>query len=192
MRIAGIKILHDEHCNYGVVSDEEKPYYYVENSDQTVRLKLYHSDLRGYAYKDKLSNMIEPSDPRHMVNTQGFQLHLEGILENPDLHWVKKEDIMNPQKQNGGFAFNHHRNIVAHLSARNSLEAERSASHHAFMRNIVDSPIEAYTDLKERFKNNNNSPETSFPELLPVIDQIMEKMYSPEVNEICENNPFAL
>jgi len=82
---------------YGAYVDgAESDYYFVTDADGTKKLKMRIDNVRGYHYKDQLKNITLPSDPRHLVDTVGFLVEVEGEVEGKDLLWQHKGDIMNP------------------------------------------------------------------------------------------------
>ncbi|AKH32638.1 hypothetical protein XF24_00281 [candidate division SR1 bacterium Aalborg_AAW-1] len=192
LRVGGQKILSEKEVIYGKEKNRKnKEFYFVSNQSGTKKLKLFLEDLKGYSYKDYLERMILPSDPRHIVDTTGFEMEFEGE-ELKDIKRISKNEIMNPDNKQGGFVFNHHREIVAHLSSRTSLEKERDFNHSQRIRNIINNPEQIYNEIKTRFNKNNNSPETSMPELFPVVDKIKKSLFNDKINNLCKNNPVLL
>ncbi|MFA7284635.1 MAG: hypothetical protein WC004_02330 [Candidatus Absconditabacterales bacterium] len=192
LRVGGKKILGLDPAQavYGAYVDgAESDYYFVTDADGTKKLKMRIDNVRGYHYKDQLKNITLPSDPRHLVDTVGFLVEVEGEVEGKDLLWQHKGDIMNPDVPKGGLVFNHHREIIAHLSARTSIEKKRDVSHYERIRGIIKNPRASHATLKQRFEQNHNDQETSFPELFPIVDKILQDMYSEDMNQLCKSNP---
>ncbi|MDD2870404.1 MAG: hypothetical protein PHS49_00300 [Candidatus Gracilibacteria bacterium] len=189
LRIAGEKIIQDKDLIYGKAQGEnDKFYYFVANKDKSTKIKLYAEDSSGYIYKDKLNQITKPSDPRHLVDTIGYSMELEGNIPDNGNIWIKKSEIMDLENENGGLTFSHHRNIVAFLSGKTSIEKERNFSHKTWIRNIIDNPLEYQKSLKQRFKENNNDLNTSFPEFFPILERMKDKLKSEEINELCSKN----
>lgn len=192
LRIGSEKILWEKVCNYGKdIDSHQKEYYFVSNKSETKKLKLYMENTKWYAYKDYLERILVPSDPRHIVDTIWFEMEYDGegltdILRTP------KIEIMDPDNKNWWFIFNHHREIVAHLSSRTNLEKERDFNHSQRIRSIINNPEQVYENIKIRFNQNNNSIETSMPELFPVVDTIKQSLFKEKINNLCKNNPALL
>lgn len=62
-------------------------------------------------------------------------------------------------------------------------------SHHEWIRSAIAHPQDMYTGLRDRFAQNHNNPETSVPELLPVINQIRDDLVSDTISELIIKNP---
>lgn len=194
LRVWWQKILWGWNLIYGQEKDDEnKEYYYVKNHGTWETLQLYFENFEWYRYKDHLKSILFPSDPRHLVDTIGIELFYNGKnLENQGFFWKSKQEIMDGENQKWWFVFWHHREIVAHLLSRTSVEKERNFLHHEWIRNIIENPFLVYQDLEKRFAENNYSPETSFPELFPIVDRIKDKLFSDEMNNICSQNSVLL
>lgn len=192
LRVWWEKILWEKSLIYGKDKDQnDKEYYYVSSINKHKKLKLYLDDTRWYHYKDYLERIIFPSDPRHIVDTVWFEMEYEWPeLEN--INRTSKDNIMNPANNKWWFIFNHHREIVAHLSSRTSLEKERDFNHSQRVRDIIENPEKNYYFIKDRFIANNNNPETSMPELFPVVDKIKKSLFSEKINELCKNDMTLL
>lgn len=191
LRVAGEKVLGltDKAQYFNDVDSNGKKCYLVkgENSDLPV-LRLYPEDTGGYRYNENIKSVLRPSDPRHIVDTIAFKCELEG--EVPDyLAWRNKSAIMSPREPAGGFAFGHHREIVAHITSQTSLEKEKTMKEREFIRSLINTPLESYQNLKNRFDSLHNSPEASFPELFPVVDRILGDLFSEETNQMCTEIP---
>lgn len=192
LRVWWQKILSEKEVIYGKEKNRKnKEFYFVSNQSWTKKLKLFLEDLKWYSYKDYLERMILPSDPRHIVDTTWFEMEFEWE-ELKDIKRISKNEIMNPDNKQWWFVFNHHREIVAHLSSRTSLEKERDFNHSQRIRNIINNPEQIYNEIKTRFNKNNNSPETSMPELFPVVDKIKKSLFNDKINNLCKNNPVLL
>jgi hypothetical protein len=151
---------------------------------------LYENETTWYRYKDKLNQIIKPSDMRHIVDTIWYSMEIEWELPEINNFWVEKDEIMDLKRENGGLAFWHHRNIVAYLAWRTDIEKERNFSHKKWIRYTIENPIEANNTFKKRFEENNNDLNTSFPELFPVVEDIKEKLKNDEINNLCKNNNY--
>jgi hypothetical protein len=57
---------------------------------------------------------------------------------------------------------------------------------------MIQNPLDTHHTIKQRFEENNNNPETPFPELLPIVSRMITDLYSEDINKICANQPFAL
>ena len=187
LRIAWEKIIGGE-VKYG----EENECFFVSNPQQTIILRLSKEKLRGYKYKDKVTRMVWPSDPRHMVDTEWFTLEIEGDINQDHLSWIKKNQVLDLNQQNWWLAFSHHRQIISETTKEKNEIDSANISHHKWIRNIIKNPLDWYSDLKTRFENNNNNAETPCPELLPIVTKMIEDLYDEKINTLCKNDEFAL
>lgn len=191
LRVAGEKVLKvGDKAQYGLSADSQgKPCFVVHGKSDSPAIRLYPEDAGGYHYKENIKSILRPSDPRHIVDTTAFRCEIDGPVDN-SLVWKNKSSIMSPEEPSGGFAFGHHREIVAHITSQTSLEKERTMNEHEFIRSLIKSPLESYQHLKERFDRENNSPNTSFPELFPVVDRILSDAFSDDINKLCQEHPI--
>lgn len=169
--------------------------YIVENGIGDKKVIIHPKNIYGYSINENLKSVIRPSDPRHLVDTIGFKCEL---ITNSDLgsdyFWESKKDLLEskvkyPVKE---FAFNHHKEIIFHTLAKTSLEREITFNEKKFIRDIIDSPLASYEYFSDRFKSNNSSPYTSFPELFPAVNKMLTELFTPDMNDICENNKVLL
>jgi hypothetical protein len=191
LRVAGEKVLKlgDRAVYEKSIDEHGKESYLVHGESGQPVIRLYPEDAGGYRYKENIKNMIRPADPRHIVDTIGFRCVLEGETTDQGI-WRNRTEIMDPELRAGGFAFDHHREIVAFIASQTSDEKLRNQKEHDFIRNIIDNPLEIYTKMSDRFRESNNNPETPMPELLPIIDRLGKEMFSAEINKMCEEKPL--
>lgn len=187
LRIAWEKIIWGD-LIFGVQNE----YYTVSNLDKNIKIKLSTQDTKGYKYKDKVTRMVEPSDPRHMVDTHSFKMELEWDIQDDELSWIEKENVMNLSKDKWWFAFGHHRQIIAELTKEKNEINHAENSHHEWVRDIINNPIKNYDLIHKRFLDNNNHPETPCPELFPIVTKMIDDLYSDSINKLCKNDQFAL
>lgn len=189
LRVAGQKVIQEENLIYWKEENEdEKSYFFVSNKTWTLKIKLYEQDSVWYKYKDKLNQIIKPSDFRHLVDTKWYSMELIWEIPKEWNHWVKKSEIMDLDNENWGLAFSHHRNIMAYLSWKSSVEKERDFSHKKWIRDIINEPMDYQKSIKQRFEDNDNDLNTSMPELFPIVEKMKEKLNSDEINELCWKN----
>ena len=191
LRVAGEKVLGlGEEAQYliGTDANNKKCYIVRGQSDQPV-VRIYPEDTSGFRYSENIKSVLRPSDPRHIVNTIGFKCEIEGEIPG-SLVWRKKSEIMSQKEQSGGFAFGHHREVVAQITSQTSLDKEKKLQEHEFIRSIINNPLEFYKSLKERFEAKGNSPEVSFPELFPVVDRILTGIFTEDINKMCQEIPL--
>jgi hypothetical protein len=191
LRVAGQKVLGlNEEARYSKETDEKgKECFVVRGESELPAVRLYQENEGGYKYRENIKSVLRPSDPRHIVDTIGFKCEIIGQPEG-QMVWKHKTDIMSPEEEAGGFAFGHHREIVAFVTAQTSIEKERELKEREFVRSIINTPLEKYNELRKRFEENKNSPETSFKELFPVVDRLLAEAFSPDINELCEKIPL--
>ena len=187
LRVAGEKVIW-----WDVIYASEEDKYIVSNTDKTIQIKLSYNDLRWYSYKDKVSRIVQPSDPRHMVDTTAFKMEIQWDIQDDHLHWIERDAVMNLENDKWGFAFGHHRQIVAELTKEKNEINKAEIDHHHWIRSIVHNPVESYKNIKNRFEANDNHPETPCPELLPIITKMIDDLYSEEINTLCAKNEFVL
>jgi hypothetical protein len=185
LRVAGQKVLH---LNEGLnilkeYNDHGAEYYSVSNGK--AKIVLEPLDERGYEFKENIKSVLRPSDPRHIVDTIGFKCHIEGDYTLTDEYQWTRRDVILSQNSNIKIAFNHHRELIAQLTAQTSLQKEMGYKEYKFIRSIVDNPVEMYNQLQQRFLANENNVNTSMPELFPVVNSLLTKMYDTKYNEIC-------
>lgn len=189
LRVAGEKIIQETDLVYWKEQlDNENLYYFVSNKSWTIKIKLYEEDSIWYKYKDKLNQITKPSDFRHLVDTTWYSMEIEWEISNSNNSWIKKSEIMDLKNENWWLAFAHHRNIIAYLAWKTSVEKERDFSHKKWVCDIIESPVEYHNSLKKRFEDNNNDLNTSFPEFFPIIERMKDKLKSDEINSLCEKN----
>jgi hypothetical protein len=185
LRVAGQKVLH---LNEGLnilkeFNDHGAEYYSVSNGKAKITIEPL--DEKGYEFKENIKSVLRPSDPRHIVDTIAFKCRIEGEYTlTDDYQWTRRDAILS-QNSLIKIAFNHHRELIAQLTAQTSLEKEMGYKEYKFIRSIVDNPVELYNQLKQRFLLNENNVNTSMPELFPVVNSLLTKMYESKYNEIC-------
>ena len=192
LRVAGSKVLglKEGTVRYSQQSDPRgRKYFLVRGKANTPAVRLFTEDEGGYRYRENIKSVLRPADPRHLVDTVGFSCELVGELTTP-LVWRKKSAIMSSQARGGGFAFGHHREIVAYVIAQTSVSKERELKEREFIRSIIQRPAKTYQKLQKRFSKMNNSPEASFPELFPVVDRLLNEIFHPEINQLCHSIPL--
>jgi hypothetical protein len=191
LRVAGEKVLGlGDRAQYTLGTDAEgKSCYIVHGEQDSPSLRLYTQDAGGYHYRENIKSILRPSDPRHIVDTVGFRCELDGDV-NGKLSWRNKSIIMDPREPVGGFAFGHHRELVAHITSQTSVSKERQQSEREFIRGLMQHPLESYQQLKDRFARSETPAEAPFPELFPVVDKLFTDAFSQEINQMCEQNPL--
>jgi hypothetical protein len=193
LRVAGEKVLGLTPNNAHYLrefDDKGKEHFTVRKlGEESPAVKIYVDEGSGYHFRENIQSVFRPSDSRHLVDTVGFKCELVGEPKDSVFAWLKKGQIMSSESPSGGLAFNHHREIIAHIGSRTSLEKERELKEHNFIRSVIEDPLGKDAEFQERFNRNNRSPYTSFPELLPAIENILELLYSDDINEMCEKIP---
>lgn len=190
LRVAGEKILG---LAGGATYSQEKDdggrtYFLVRGENSTPVVRIHAEDEGGYRFSENIKSVLRPSDPRHIVDTVGFKCEIEG---EPVGHfvWRDKQAIMSSQEISGGFAFGHHREIVAFITSQTSVDKEREMKERDFVRSLIKDPLESYRKLKTRFDQAGSSPEVSFPELFPVVDRLLADIFREDINELCAKVP---
>lgn len=193
LRVAGEKVLGLTASNAEYLREYDvngKEHYTVRKlGDTSPAVIIYIDEGSGYHFRENIQSVFRPSDSRHIVDTVGFKCELKGDLVNPIFEWKQKGQIMSSDSPSGGLAFNHHREIIAHIGSRTSVERESQLKEHEFIRSIIKDPLGKDKEFQDRFNLNNRSPYSSFPELFPVVDKILKLLYEDDVNKICEEIP---
>lgn len=190
LRIGAEKILKvGEKARYSSESDDlGRKRYIVKGESEEPALIIHAEDGGGYRYRENIRNVLRPSDPRHIVDTTGFRCEIVGSVHG--LEFRKKSEIMSPSLRAGGFAFEHHREIVSYITAQTSVEKERDLKERDFVRGLIDNPRTAHAKLQARFQDNKFPLHASFPELFPVVDKLLSLCFTKEINEACERTPL--
>ncbi|MFZ1301840.1 MAG: hypothetical protein WAQ27_04695 [Candidatus Microsaccharimonas sp.] len=193
LKVAGDKVLGlGDAAIYAKEVDENGVTYFVvrdEHNQKSVR--IYSEDEGGYHYKESVKSVLRPSDSRHIVDTIAFRCEIEGEPSG-NLVWRDKASIVSTESPLGGFSFGHHQEIVAFITSQTSVEKERLMKERDFIRGLIKSPLQSYLDLKARFDANDNNPDTSFPELFPIVDRMLADMFDDDANELCAKYPFLI
>jgi hypothetical protein len=193
LRIAADKVLgFTKDLRYSVEKNEAgTSYLLVRGVNEVPNIKIYAQDEGGYHYQENIKSVLRPSDPRHIVDTVAFRCEIEGEPSSVYI-WRSKNSIMSTNTPTGGFAFGHHREIVAFITAQTSVEKERSMRERDFIRGLINDPLASYKTLKARFDAAGNSPDVPFPELFPVVDQMLSGMFNKSINELCTKYPVLV
>lgn len=193
LRVAGEKVLDLQgNAHYERSTDQDgKPCLIVRGESQTPAVRLYAEDDSGYRFRENMKWIYRPSDPRHIVDTIGFKCEIIGEPSG-NFVWQKKSEVMRPENPDGGFAFGHHREIVAQITSQTSLEKEKQQKERDFIRSLINEPLENFKRLSARFEAEGNRTEVSFPELFPVVDRLLTEMFSDEINEMCKKNRILI
>lgn len=193
LRVAGEKILNlKDNAVYEKGQDSHgKECYLVHSKEGGTVVRIYPADAGGYHYRENLKTVIRPSDPRHIVDTTGFRCEIDGEVPK-NLVWRSKSEIMSPESPTGGFAFGHHREIVAFITSETSNERQSKLVEHELIREMVNNPVEFYNRIRAKFEANGNSLYTNIEELFPAVDRMMTELFSKEMNDKCAENPILI
>ncbi len=190
LRIAGEKILQTKDPVYGKSRDDNnEECYTVTSKNNAAVIRIYPADSGGFHYRENLNRVLRPSDPRHIVDTTGFRCEIVGTPPS-GFSWRTKEDIMSPDSTTGGFAFGHHREIVAFITSQTSDERKNKLVEHELIRDIIKNPVEGYQRIRAKFEANGNSLYTEIEELYPSVNRVMDEMFSEEMNKMCAEEPL--
>lgn len=189
LRVAGEKVLRAHAPSY---STEQGPagrlLYVVGDPARDVAIVIHPDDRHGYRYRENIRTVFRPSDPRHIVDTIGFRCELRGAPPR-EFTWRSRSEVLSATHPAGGFAFGHHREIVNHVAARTSLEAEQRSEERDFIRSIVDDPVGVYRKLAADFASHARPQLAPRPELFPVVHRLLRQMYAADVNDACRRVP---
>ncbi len=191
LRIAAEKVLglDAKQARYGRdVRTDGRTAYIVQGEGDGPSVRMFAEDEGGYRFRENLRFVLRPSDPRHLVDTIGFRCELVG--EPPaGMVWRSHASILASDELAGGFAFGHHREIVAFIASQTSVEKERGMRERDFVRSLVRDPLGQYEILRNRFRGPNGR-RASFPELFPVVDRLLVELFRDEVNGLCVETPL--
>ena len=166
---------------------EDENYYIVENIEWTKWLKINKDHIVWYHFEESLSHVIEPSDPRHLVNTKALKMEFYWNLEMwNDLQFIKWVHIKDIWKDE--LVFKHHRELLWWIYAKTPAILKNERSHAEFISELIKNPEEVYKKLSQRFKDNNYSKDTLMPEFLPIVKQLEEELFSNRINNLCREN----
>ena len=185
LRITASKVLRAAAIHYGI-SERNGRKYYFSATETGEEARVYMDRTISHGFRDHLRDITAPSDPRHIVDTIGLLVEITdtGKVQG---RWITESLVTTPNTRNGTFAFRHHKQIVAALLAKNFTKT-KGVSHHEWIRKAVTSPLDVYRDIRARFSQNNDRPDTPVIELLPVVDYVRSQMTSPSVDESCSGN----
>lgn len=189
LRVAWAKVLElpESELEYGISDDDQSYFVKAKNEERGLRLNKKH--IVWYRYKDSINNMIEPSDPRHIVDTMWYKLEYFGETKEWQ-EWTPYQDIKKIGQEE--LIFPHQRKLLRWLSAKTDVMLENDKTHHEFIRDIIDSPKKVYDQLRKRFEGTDYSPDTSMPEFLPIVKYMESELFSERVNVLCQNDPALL
>lgn len=198
LRVAAEKVLYlDKHERHYKTHKDENGYvsYSVENKLGTKKIIIHSTNIYGYTIKENLKSVIRPSDPRHLVDTIGFNCEIidEDNL-NKEYFWESKKNLLDNtiEHSNKHFAFHHHKEIIFHTLAKTSVENDMHFSEVNFIKGIINNPLESYQEFSSRFSNNRFNSNTSFPELFPTVNKILKELFTEDINKMCENNEILI
>jgi hypothetical protein len=193
LRVASEKILglRPEEVEYSkdVTSEGKERLLVRKKEDTTLAIAIHADETVGFHFRENIYNQLRPSDSRHLVDTRGFKCELIGELPANGLSWRKKGEIMSDTSSKGGLAFGHHREIIAHIGSRTSLERERQFNEHSFIRRMIADPLGIDREIQEVFNKNGRNPHTSAPWMYPALERMWHSLYSPETNQWCKGDP---
>jgi hypothetical protein len=198
LRVAAEKVLYlnqDEQVYKINHKEDGEIYYSVENKLGNKKIIIHPQNIYGYSINENLKSVIRPSDPRHLVDTIGFKCEIiDNDTKEKEYFWETKENLLNHNLQHStqNFAFNHHKEIILHTLAKTSVENEMNFNETKFIKDIIEKPLDSYNSFMERFKENNFNPYTSFPELFPTVNKVMNELFSDEINTMCEENEILI
>ncbi|PRC92314.1 hypothetical protein S2091_2973 [Solimicrobium silvestre] len=185
LRVTGTKVFGSATLEYGISESDGRKYYFVRNEAGKVA-RIYMDRTISHGYRDHLKEIAVPSDPRHIVDTVGFLVEISDT-EGVEGRWLPESMITTPNAKEGSFAFGHHKQIAAALIAKNFSKTQ-GISHHEWIRESVNNPLDVYRGLRVRFALNNDSLDTPIIELLPVVEHFRSQMMLPAIVGKCRDN----
>lgn len=189
LRVAWAKVLElpESELEYGISDDDQS--YFVKAKKEERGLTLNKKNVVGYRHRDSINNMIEPSDPRHIVDTMWYKLeYFWDIVESQnrthyqDIKKIGQKDLIFP----------HQRKLLRWLSAKTESMLENDKTHHEFIREIIENPKEVYDKLRKRFEGTDYAPDTSMPEFLSTVKYLESELYTDRINNLCKNDHALL
>lgn len=198
LRVAAEKVLYldKEERVYKINKNEDGDISYsVENNTGSKKIIIHPKSIYGYSVKENLKSVIRPSDSRHLVDTIGFKCELiDDDKKEKEYFWESKSDLLNNtiQHKTKNFAFNHHKEIIFHTLAKTSVEDDMNFNETKFIKGIIESPLESYNGFSQRFSENRFNTNTSFPELFPTVNKILDELFTDDINSICKENQLLI
>lgn len=198
LRVAAKKVLYlnPEETHYKIHQEENGDLYYsVSNNTGSKKIIIHPTNIYGYSIKENPKSVIRPSDPRHLVDTIGFKCEIiDDDSKDKEYFWESRQNLLenNLQHSNKSFAFNHHKEIIFHTLAKTSVEHEMNFSEIKFIKSIIEKPLEHYNSFSKRFEENKFNTNTSFPELFPTVNKILNELFTDDINSICEENKLLI
>ena len=198
LRVAAEKVLYlnkDERVYKINKNDEGDISYSVENNTGNKKIIIHPKNIYGYSIKENLNSVIRPSDPRHLVDTIGFKCEIiDDDNKEKEYFWESKSNLLDNTLQHPtkNFAFKHHKEIIFHTLAKTSVENEMNFNETKFIKSIIEKPLEFYNEFSKRFSENRFNTNTSFPELFPIVNKVLDGLFSEEINSLCEDNPMLI
>jgi hypothetical protein len=191
MRVAATKVLGlgNEFQLTKEFDSSNREYFLIRGNSQEPAVRVFLSEQAGYHFRENIKSILRPSDPRHIVDSKSLKCELIG--EPPEgMSWVDKANLFDSSAPGGGLAFNHHRELISHITARTSLEQQIATTEREFIRKIIGNPLESYKELAAKFEQTGNSPHTSIPELFPVVHRLLQSSFTDEIAELCKRIPI--
>jgi hypothetical protein len=198
LRIAAEKVLYlkkNERTYKINKNDNGETSYSVENATGNKKIIIHPKNIYGYSVKENLKGVIRPSDPRHLVDTIGFKCEIiDDDKKDKEYFWESKNNLLNNTLQHtpNHFAFNHHKEIIFHTLAKTSVEHEMNFNETNFIKGIIANPVESYNHFNQRFIDNKFNTNTSFPELFPTVNKVLDQLFSEDINIMCEKNEILI
>jgi hypothetical protein len=198
LRVAAQKVLYldKNERNYKInKKDNGEVFYSVENNEGNKKIIIHPTNIYGYAIKENLKSVIRPSDPRHLVDTIGFKCEIiDNDNKEKEYFWESRNDLLNNNVKHGTkiFAFNHHKEIILHTLAKSSVENEINFNETHFIKSIIENPLESFDKFSQRFADNKFKTNTSFPELFPTVNKLLNEMFTEDINKMCEENEILI
>lgn len=198
LRIAAEKVLYlnknERHYKTNTKENGEI-YYSVENDTGSKKIIIHPLHVYGYSIKENLKSVIRPSDPRHLVDTIGFKCEIiDNDTKDKEYFWESKNDLLNNNLQHipQHFAFHHHKEIIFHTLAKTSVELAMNFNETKFIKDITENPLESYQNFSKRFSDNKFNTNTSFPELFPTVNKLLDQLFAEDINLMCEKNDILI
>ena len=198
LRVAAEKVLylHRHERIYKINHKEDgEVFYSVENATGSKKIIIHPKNIYGYSVTENLKGVIRPSDPRHLVDTIGFKCEIiDEDQKKKEYFWESKHDLLNHNLQHSTqkFAFNHHKEIIFHTLAKTSVESDMNFNETKFIKSIIEKPVDSYQTFMKRFGENNFNPYTSFPELFPTVNKVLNELFSDDINSMCKENEILI
>lgn len=197
LRIAADKVLYlneNERIYEKFINSKNELSFIVRDKLNSKKIIIHPQQIYGHSIKENIKSVIRPSDVRHLVQTTGFKCEIFDNSSKQEYFWESKSNLLsnNIQNVNKRFAFNHHKEIILHTLGKSSLDEELTFNDNNFIKSIINNPNDFYQSFYKNSSSNNFNPYISFPQLFPVVNKLLNELFTDDINQFCDDNKALL